>query len=763
VADVDLTFDISEDELPIFLAETDEQIQILDQGLVRLEREQDDPDLLQAIFRAAHTLKGSAGMIGHKRLVDLTHSLETALDGVRKHTLAISTELIDLCLDAVDATRHLLAEVSTQEASPVVVEALNQRFLVLMENISAPALAAGGAVPPREREWPAATAQPPLAAGDATLTVFADIAPGCIASAARAFQLMMALQDLGQITSMTPNLEQIETAAPVQKLMAQLVTANSPDAVRAALGEISDIERIEISRAGVTGAFEPGDSAPSALTTKANQPLGEYLVEHNFITPAQLEAALEYRSAQAGEKPLLGQALVRMGVLSQDALDQAVVGQLSRLRAALEKEQSQSAERGQSRLGDKTVRTSVERLDSLMNLVGELITDRNRLVMLRGEFEGQLHGTGRMEALTETIAHVGRITDQLQAEVMGIRMLPISNVFNKFPRLVRDLARKAGKQVELVMAGGDTELDRSVIEEIGDPLIHLLRNSVDHGIENPAERKAAGKTPHGEIMLSARHEQGRIIITVQDDGHGIDLEALRASAVKKGLLTQPEAAALSDDEATDLIFRSGLSTAKTVSDISGRGVGMDIVRTNIERLNGNILVDTWPGKGTQFQIILPLTLAIVAALMVRVGKATFAIPIVTVLETLRVSPAEIQTITGRSVIVLRGHVLPVVRLADIFGIRQKANGRVKYEYIVVVRSGKMQVGLVVDALEGEQDVVVKSLSSVVGEVTGISSATILGDGQVALIVEVQGIFKLAAHHQQASPERELQLSIREAS
>ena len=319
---------------------------------------------------------------------------------------------------------------------------------------------------------------------------------------------------------------------------------------------------------------------------------------------------------------------------------------------------------------------------------------------------------------------------------------------------MRDLARKAGKQVELVMHGEDTELDRSVIEVISDPLIHILRNAVDHGLETPQERLAAGKTERGIIVLSAQHEQGRIIITVEDNGRGINLERVRQKAVERGMMTQAEVDNLSDEETIDLIFMSGLSTAKMVSDVSGRGVGMDIVRNNIERLNGNIQVDTWAGRGSQFQIILPLTLAIVPTLLIRVASCTCAIPLVTVNETLRIPLHEIRSVNGKPVIVLRNQVLPVTRLIDVFNLesRSYSQSSKQYEYVVVVQAGKTRLGLIVDSLIGEQEVVVKSLSSVIGDVSGISNAAILGDGKVALIIDVQGVFKIAA--QQITNRRE---------
>jgi two-component system chemotaxis sensor kinase CheA len=394
---------------------------------------------------------------------------------------------------------------------------------------------------------------------------------------------------------------------------------------------------------------------------------------------------------------------------------------------------------------DMTVRTSVERLDILMNLVGELITDRNHLLQIRNRMEAEARGDGDVDKLSETVTHLGRITDQLQEEVMRIRMLPISNVMHKFPRLVRDLAQKTGKLIDLVIQGEDTELDRSMIEEINDPLIHLVRNSVDHGIESSEVRIAAGKPERGTITIAARHEQGRIVLTVEDDGRGIDPEVVKKAAVHKGLISPEEAAMLTEEQAINLVFLPGFSTAEKVTDISGRGIGMDIVQTNIQRVNGVIAVDTHLGQGTQFQIVLPLTLAIVRTLLVEVGKSTYAIPLVMVTETLRLQDSDIKTIGGKPVTVLRGKTLPLIHMAEVFDLPTNESSS-KYPFAVVVHSGKQRVGLVVDSFCGEEEVVVKSIGALVGNVPGISSAAILGDGRVTLIVDVMGLFKLTGIH-----------------
>jgi two-component system chemotaxis sensor kinase CheA len=527
------------------------------------------------------------------------------------------------------------------------------------------------------------------------LYIQAQIDSRSVASAARAFQLMMALQEVGEISTMQPTLEQIETAQPVQTFQAQVLTTAGQETVLEKLSQISEIQHIEVRADG------------------AGQPVIK------------------------SEEPAAAPPQSNSDAVKVEAQSQAVPA-------------SQPASRGRSngsaaRGVEMTVRTSVERLDSLMNLVGELITDRNHLFQVRNKLEAQARNDPLVENLAETVAHISRITDQLQEEVMRIRMLPIGNLLHKFPRMVRDMSQKAGKLVDVVIHGEDTELDRSMIEEINDPLIHLVRNAIDHGIEPPEERRAAGKPERGTVTLNAWHEQGRIILTVSDDGRGIDPAVLRKKVVQKGLMSAEEAAALSDEQAVDLIFLPGFSTAEKVTDISGRGVGMDIVQTNIQRVNGTIHIETAVGRGTTFQIVLPLTLAIVPTLLVRVGPATFAIPLVMVLETLRLSPADIKTIRQKPVTMLRGSVLPLIYLSELYNISENGQQR-KRLFAVVIQSGKHRVGLVVDGFMGEEEVVVKSLGKLVGEIPGISSAAILGDGSITLIVDVPALLRLAGIH-----------------
>ena len=734
---MEIIFDISEEELPVFLAEVDEHLQVLDDILIRLEREEPDSELIQTVFRSAHTIKGMSGMIGHKRMTNLTHTLENILDGVRKNSIPISKQLFDLCLEAVDHLRLLRDEVVTSQTCDVNIDEMvtalkdfienvkNENLQKTQENTISDALLEENVLARQKIE----TQIDAIIAGvgisdsqssphnvqdkiDALITsapdlecrplqIHARIDPGSISSAARAFQLMMALQDMGDIQSMEPSQAQIETSASVSVFTAVVNTSWSVEMVRSALARISDVDE-----ASIDGVIVIANG--SVVLEPPRQTLPDQPEPPKVPEKVENTSTLPVKTPTAATPP----------VSSNDRRASTPFGRRS---------------------ADMTIRANVERLDNLMNLVGELITDRNHLKKIHSRVA---RNNSNDDQIAETITHLGRITDQLQEEVMHIRMLPISSSFGKFPRMVRDMSQKIGKPIDVVIHGEETEMDRSMIEEINDPLIHLVRNSVDHGIESPEERRAAGKPERGTITLTARHEQGRIILTVEDDGGGIDGEKLRKSAVQKGLITAEEAAALTEDQSIDLMFMAGLSTAQKVTDISGRGVGLDIVSTNIQRVNGSIQVETQIGRGTQFKIVLPLTLAIVPALLVKVADATFAIPLVMITETLRLEQGEIKYISQKPVTVLRQSVLSLINLSDIFH-SQQGDDQGRNIFAVVVQSGKQRVGLIVDSLVGEEDVVVKPLGGFIGDIPGISSAAILSEGQVALIVDVFGLFKLA--------------------
>jgi two-component system chemotaxis sensor kinase CheA len=697
---MEINFDISKDELPIFLAEVDEHLQTLDNTLIHLQRDETNAELVQTVFRSAHTIKGMSGMIGHQRMTRVTHALENVLDRVRKSSIKISAALIDLCLEAVDCLRLLRDEVATSQVSDVDIDDIVSSLKDLIEGEQETTSQGATQTGSTKSQLPAAfTTSTKENTQAKTLHIRARMDTNSMASAARAFQLMMALQDLGDVHAMVPSQQQIESATSVDDFTAILLTDQSFENVSAALARISGIHEISIDGKTVLSSgvavLEPEQDGGSPKTNEMDKP------ESSSSVPMQAE------ELSAGQPPR-------------------------------EKRNTDSVGR---RITDLTLRMSVEHMDNLMNLVGELITDRNHLLQLRSEMAVEKSVNGHSEQLSETITHLGRITDQLQEEVMSIRMLPLASVFSKFPRMVHDMSRQVGKLINVIIRGEETEMDRSMIDEIYDPLIHLIRNSVDHGIESPETRLAGGKPECGTVTLTARHEQGRIILTVEDDGRGIDRDKLRRSAIHKGLLGEEEASSLTDEQTLDLIFCAGLSTVEQVTEFSGRGVGLDIVKTNIQRVNGSIGVETWPGRGTQFQIILPLTLAIVPSLLVRVQGSIFAIPMVMISETVRFKDSEIKSIRQKPVMSLRGHVLPLIRLSEIFSFTQRDEEE-GYFFAVVIQSGRDRFGLIVDSLIGEEEVVVKPLGTFVGEIPGISSATILGNGQVALIVDVFNLLKL---------------------
>jgi two-component system chemotaxis sensor kinase CheA len=683
-----ITFDISKEELPIFLAEVDEHLQTLDNTLLRMQRDVADTELVQMVFRSAHTIKGMSGMIGHRRMTDVTHALENALDALRKNSIEISPPLIDLCLEAVDCLRLLRDEVATSQVSDVDIHEIVSSLKDLIAGKKELILPAKGEIAARDDVHAIDDPQKTR-----IFQIQARIDQNSIASAARAFQLMMTLQDLGDIQTMDPSQEEIESGTSVHDFAARLVTDQTFEKISGALTRISEIDEVLIN-----GNVVLLDGVMVSEQSSNRVPGGP--AENASSVPEQTD---DLNSSQMSRKKRSANSIGR-------------------------------------RISDLTLRMNVERLDNLMNLVGELITDRNHLHQLRGQIAAETSVSSQLERLFETITHLGRITDQLQEEVMSIRMLPLGSVFNKFPRMIHDISKTIGKVVEVIIQGEETEMDRSMIDEIYDPLIHLIRNSVDHGIESAQDRLAAGKPECGKLTLTARHEQGRIILTVADDGRGVDREKLRRSAIQKGLISAEEAGGLSEEQALDLIFVAGLSTVENVTEFSGRGVGMDIVKTNIQRVNGSIRVETWPGRGTQFQITLPLTLAIVPSLLVRVQHSTFAVPMVMVSETVRLEQSEIKWIRQKPVILLRGSVLPLIHLSDVFHFASCEEEK-RHFFVVVIQLGKDRFGLIVDSLIGEEEVVVKPLGSFVGDIPGVSSATILGNGEVALIVDIFNLFK----------------------
>lgn len=679
------SIDVSADELKVFLQEVEDLLALLDEDIIRLEQEAGNTELLQEIFRAAHTLKGSSGMVGFQEMAHLTHEMEDLLDRVRKGTLAVTAELVDALLMSLDGLKVLKNDLAGGRKTTLQLEPMVNALRAAAEAGAAKEEAAGDTVSIDALVLgdPAVAARldAGAAAGLSLLRVRVDIAPDTEWVAVRCFQLLNELSGRGEVIASSPSQQEIEQERVGHSLDVLIATQQPAADLQPPLEAVADVVAVEI-----TDWDGPSDEAQTSVAAAAQ--------------PAPAVGA----APEPGSK----------------------IEALSR-----------------------TVRIDVEVLDQLMNLVGELVVDRTRVAQISRVLAARHKDDGEVRALGETSAHIVRVVDELHESMMQVRMLPIGVLFSKFPRLVRDLARSMGKNVSLVVEGEDTELDRTVIEEIKDPIIHLIRNAVDHGVELPEARKAAGKPETAVVRLVTRHEQGQIVIIVGDDGAGIDIRAVRDSAVRKGAITAEAAALLSDAEAAELIFEPGLSTAAQTTEVSGRGVGMDIVRRNIESVNGHVDVETRPGEGSTFTLRLPLTLATFRGLLVEAAGVMYAIPLNYVRETVRPEASALRTVTGRPMMNLRGTVMALVRLSDALRVDGAApGGGIPADeecYVVVVQAGESEgdrpVAIAVDALVDQQEVVVKSLSGYMGRARGISGASILADGQVVLILDIPSLMK----------------------
>ncbi len=684
-----LEFDASPEDLKVFLDEADEQLQLLEEDIVKMERDGEDDELVQEIFRAAHTLKGSSATLGHKRMAELTHVMENVLDRIRKHRLKLSTPLVDTLFACLDALRALKEEIVTGQESAVDLASLVHRLTDAgagAGSVQAPAQAEADAGLPGVDWQVGSKLAEAREHGLHAYLVTAAVDMNSAMPSVRAFQILMNLSQGAEVLASRPTLEEVEEERVTSPMAILVAAAGTSDAVRQLVDDVPDVLGITVKPYEAEEEAQPAQSAPENGGPKQN-----------------------------------GDA---------------------------------AAARGR---GGRTVRVDVEVLDNLMNLVGELVIDRTRLTQISATSDTDDRDSEVSQELGRTSGHIARVTSELQEEIMRARMLPVDNLFKKFPRMMRDLSQKAGKEFDFIMRGEETELDRSVIEEISDPLMHLLRNSVDHGIEPQEDRVKAGKPARGQVILEASHEENSIVITVRDDGRGIDPEKIRAKAVEKGFLAEDAARRLSDREVIELIFAPGFSTADRVTDISGRGVGMDVVHRNIEKLNGHIEIESTLGQGTEFRVKLPLTLAIIRALLVTLKGTVMAIPLTSVTETRRIRGPEIQRIKTREVIVVRDHVVPLLRLEEAFGLEEERQteseqhsglsaqvvSRGEEVTVVIVNLGQKQMAIAVDALLGEMEVVIKSLGKLIGDVPGISGAAILGDGSVAIILDVPGLVQTA--------------------
>jgi two-component system chemotaxis sensor kinase CheA len=723
---VELNFDLGPDDDRLFIDESLEQIERVESGLLELERGDADPAVINEVFRAAHTLKGSAATIGHRRMAGLTHAMEDIFGAVRSETVPSVAPFADVLLATIDVLRALVDEVTAGHVLTDAPEGLTDRLRALLaEATPGPVGTAGstavgtGAAIGAAAAVAGSTSAPAGAFDDPVVAalvagappsdlpraiVRCQVDPACEWQAVRLLQAVMEASEFGGLVGNVPAMGEIEAGSDARTLV--LLVDGEPDdytGLRDRLAMIDDLVEITVapapSRAHDSAA---GPAAESAGATASREREGGGWTEGDR---REVDLGPEARGLAPGERT-------------------AVAGE--RLKVA-----------------QQTIRIDVSRLDEIMNLVGELVVQKTRLQRQASQLMNRLGDDPLARDADEGAQQFSRIASQLQDRVTGLRMLPIETIFSRFPRVVRDIAAKLTKDVELVVEGKETELDRSVLEEVGDPLGHLVRNALDHGIESPAERIAAGKPGRGRIHLGAKHADGMIVIYVEDDGAGMDPAVLRAKAVEKGILTGEAAAALSDGEALKIIFAPGFSTATRVTDVSGRGVGMDVVRTNIERLGGRVDVASTVGSGTRITLSLPLTLAIIGAMLVRSGSRICALPLTGVVETLRVQPSAITRVKGSPVLALRGRVVPVAVLDSALGdparpLRPNERG---YINVVVVRSRDVELALTVGEFVGEQEIVLKSMTTFSGRLVGISGATIMADGSVALVIDIGGLIE----------------------
>ncbi|MFP6172786.1 chemotaxis histidine kinase/response regulator CheAY2 [Helicobacter pylori] len=641
-----------------FLIEAFEMNEQLDQDLVELEHNPEDLDLLNRIFRVAHTIKGSSSFLNLNILTHLTHNMEDVLNRARKGEIKITPDIMDVVLRSIDLMKTLLVTIrdtgsdTNNGKENEIEEAVKQLQAITSQNLE-------GA---KER------------------------------------------------TKETPQKENKEEEAKeeIKENKAKTPTAENP-ASDNPLADEPDLDYTNMSAEEVEAEIE-------RLLNKRQEADKERRAQKKQEAKQEVTPTKEPPKTETPKAPKTE----------------------TKAKAKADTEENKAPSIGV----EQTVRVDVRRLDHLMNLIGELVLGKNRLIRIYSDVEERYDGEKFLEELNQVVSSISAVTTDLQLAVMKTRMQPVGKVFNKFPRMVRDLSRELGKSIELIIEGEETELDKSIVEEIGDPLIHIIRNSCDHGIEPLEERRRLNKPETGKVQLSAYNEGNHIVIKISDDGKGLDPVMLKEKAIEKGVISERDAEGMSDREAFNLIFKPGFSTAKVVSNVSGRGVGMDVVKTNIEKLNGIIEIDSEVGVGTTQKLKIPLTLAIIQALLVGVQEEYYAIPLSSVLETVRISQDEIYTVDGKSVLRLRDEVLSLVRLSDIFKVDAilESNSDV---YVVIIGLADQKIGVIVDYLIGQEEVVIKSLGYYLKNTRGIAGATVRGDGKITLIVDVGAMMDMA--------------------
>lgn len=668
--------------LDVFLEESKDHLRSLNGRLLDLEKNPHDNAGLNEIFRAAHTLKGMSSTMGFNDLADLTHHMENVLSDLKEGLLEANSHVVDILFQCVDRLQVIVDNIENGNTGDID----NSDLIMKLETIKSGSYEAAAVL---EKAVPTKST------------------PEGIIAPAECNDEIFVFNDY-DITVMK---EALSNGFSIQ----QFKIGIDPDCMMKAVRAFMVFKTLE----------EEGEilkTNPSAQELDEGKFDGEF--DLIYLTQGDMNSLVERINHVSEVKVLFSKTL------NSDTLQAAGASPRAE-NPSIPAAGNEPDTNKKTHKIKQTVRVDIDRLDKLMNLVGELVMHKGRLE--------QIGATQKVADLNETIEQIDRISTDLQSVVMKVRMVPIEQVFNRFPRMVRDLAKELDKEVEFLIEGKETELDRTVIDEIGDPLVHLLRNALDHGLESSQERVAKGKARQGNVILRARHEGNNVYIEVEDDGAGIDINRVNKKAIEKGLITAKEADSLTREESINLLFVPGFSTASNVTDVSGRGVGLDVVKTKIESLNGEINVDSRPGLGTKFRIKLPLTLAIIQALMVAVKNEVYAIPLTSVDETTMITKQDIKMIQSQEVIMLRGNVLPLFRLARLIDLPDDLSDDEEM-YVVVVRKGDRQIGLVVDTLIGQQEIVIKALGKILAGISGIAGAIVAGDGNVRLILDITTLF-----------------------
>jgi len=686
-----------------FFEESQEHLTTIEEGLLQLEQRPGDIDLLNRIFRGAHSIKGNSGMFGFTAVSQFTHKMESVLDQLRSSQMVVTVEVTDLLLQSLDCLKTLIDCAKSGDApNDELVSGLGARLEACQSGAAA---------------QKAGVAAAPVAAqtkGDHHYTITWDPPSYLFQRGLDPTQFIKELGELGRVkivsldTSRLPGLKELDPEQCYLGWTLELETVKDLKVIEAVFDFVREDSRLTI-------VDQPPALASGSASSDGVKPLGEILVESGVVSQTELNQALS-------QQKRVGEILVEQKVATPEQISEAL--------------KKQSDNTPAKKAETPSIRVDTVKIDRLINLVGELVITQSMLSDLGSRFE-----MSQLPVLLERVAQLERNTREIQERVMGIRMVPIGNAFSRFPRLVRDLSGKAGKKIHLILSGEETELDKTVIESIGDPLTHLVRNSADHGLEPPAERLSAGKPEQGVIRLNAFHEGGNICITVEDDGRGLNREKILAKGVKQGLIAESDK--LSDEQIWMLIFKPGFSTADKVTDVSGRGVGMDVVKRNIEGLGGTVSIKTTAGKGTTFTLKLPLTLAIIEGMTVRVGKDTYIVPLLSILESIQPKREMIKTIVGKGELVnVRGTYLPLMRLYDVFRLEPELSDPTKAILLILETEGE-RVAVMVDEILGQQQVVIKSMEQNFRKIEGVAGATILGDGTVGFILDVRGLLNIA--------------------